>query len=101
MRAMWCFVLGTGLLVAASGCVKAPDRIEVTVGSPRRPAPVDTSHVPQPTTLEEAQAELNKAYQDIQALQDDNARLNEKADKLKRERDDCRHKLKKYEKEKD
>ena len=62
---------------------------------------MDTNRVPQPATLAEAQAELNKAYQDIQALQDDNARLNEKADKLKRERDDCRHKLKKFEKEKD
>jgi hypothetical protein len=101
MRAMWCFALGAGVLVAVAGCVKAPERVEVNVGGPHRPAPVDTSRVPQPTTLEEAQAELNKAYQDIQALQDDNARLGEKSDKLKRERDDCRHRLKKFEKEKD
>ncbi len=101
MRAMWCLVLGTGLLVAVAGCVKAPDRVEVNVGSPHRPAPVDASRVPQPGTLEEAQAELNKAYENLQALERDNAKLKEKADKLKRERDDCRDRLKKFEKEKD
>ncbi len=101
MRVMWSIILGTGLLAAFAGCVRGPERVELTVGSPHRPAPVDTSQVPHPTTLEDAQAELNKAYQNIQGLQDDNARLNEKADKLKRERDEARHRLKKYEKEKD
>ncbi len=101
MRTVWCLVLGTGLLAVADGCVRAPKNVELNVGSPRFSAPVDTSRVPQPTTLEEAQAELNKAYQNIQDLQDENDRLKEKADKFKRERDDCRHRLKKFEKEKD
>jgi septal ring factor EnvC (AmiA/AmiB activator) len=101
MRTWWCFLLGSGLLVAASGCVRAPKNIEVNIASPRAPEPVDASQVPHPTTLDEAQAELNKAYQNIQYLQDENARLSDKADKFKHERDDCRHQLKKHEKEKD
>ena len=101
MRTAWCFVLGVGLLVACAGCFKSPDRIEVNVANPRRPPPVDTARVPQPGTIEEAQVELDKAYQNIEALERDNAKLNDKADKYKRERDDCRDRLKKFEKDND
>ena len=53
--------------------------------------------MPNPSTLEEARAELVKAYQNIQYLEHEHARSNEKADKYKRERDDYKKKLKKYE----
>ena len=96
MRGFWWVLLVTGALIGTAGCVKAPERIEVNVGG-NRPPPVDSSRVPEPTTLEEARAELLKAYQNIEYLERDSARLSEKADKLKRERDDCRHRLKKLE----
>lgn len=96
MRALVWFVLVTGLAIGAAGCVTAPERIDVRVGSDR-PAPVDSSRVPRPTTLEEARGELNRAYQNLQYLERENARLGEKATKYKSERDDCRRRLKKYE----
>ncbi len=94
---------GLALLVTASlmlfcGCVKAPERIEVNVGSPR-PAPVDASRVPHPATLEEAQRELDQAYANLQYLEDQNARLRAKAEDYKRERDDYKKRLKKHEKD--
>ena len=85
------------LLVGPLGCVTAPERIEVNVGG--RPEPVDSSQVPHPATLEAAQQELDKAYANIQYLQRDNERLKHKADNYKHERDDCKKRLKKYEKD--
>jgi hypothetical protein len=95
MRTFRSALLVAGILLGTVGCVKAPERIEVNVGSDR-PPPVDVSRVPEPATLEEARAELVKAYQNIEHLQRDNARLTEKAAKYKSERDDCRRRLKKY-----
>ncbi len=89
-------ILVTVLLVLCPACVKAPERIEVNVGSPR-PAPVDASRVPHPTTLEEAQRELDSAYANLQYLEDQNARLKAKAEDYKRERDDYKKRLKKHE----
>ncbi len=86
----------SGLLLAG-GCVTAPERIEVNVGG--RPEPVDSSQVPHPATLEEAQRELDQAYANLQHVERDNARLKDKADKYKHERDDYKKRLKKYEKD--
>ncbi len=96
MRGIWWCLLVAGVLVGVAGCVKAPGNIEVNVGG-GRPPPVDASRVPEPQTLEAARAELAKAYENIQYLERENGRLSEKNEKLKRERDDCRHRLKKYE----
>lgn len=91
-------LLAVGLLMLVSGCVqiKAPERINIG-GEP--PPPVDSSRVPPTSTHEEARAELVKAYQNIQYLEQQNARLRSKADEYKRERDECRKQLKKYEKD--
>lgn len=88
-----------GLLLVlglSAGCVsvKAPEKIVVGSGSP---PPVDSSRVPATSTHEEARAELNKAYQNIQHLERENQRLRQKADEYKRERDDARRRLEKYE----
>jgi len=84
-------------VVLSAGCVTAPERIEVNVGS--RPPPVDSSRVPHPATLEEAQEELDKAYQNLQYLEQDNAKLKRKAEEAKRQRDEYKQRLKKYEKD--
>ena len=96
MRAGWLAIVAAGLVLSAAGCVTAPERIEVNVGG-GRPPPVDSSRVPQPATLEEAHAELVKAYQSIQYLERESARQSERAEKYKHERDECRRRLKKYE----
>ncbi len=90
-------LVGIVFVVIISGCVTAPERIEVNVGS--RPPPVDSSRVPHPATLEEAQQELDKAYQNLQHLEQDNAKLKRKAEDAKRERDEYKQRLKKYEKD--
>ena len=61
-------------LACAAGCisVKAPERINIG-GSP----PVDSSRVPPTANHEEARRELAKAYQRIQELERENARLRE------------------------
>ncbi len=99
MRGYWRWWPAVGVLCAVAGCVnvKAPERI--TIGGSDRPPPVDSSRVPQPATLDEAQQELVKAYQNIQYLEQDNARLEDKADKYKAERDQYKKRLKKYEKD--
>ena len=97
MRACGLVLLVAAGLLLAPGCVTAPERIEVNVGS--RPAPVDSSRVPHPATLEEAQGELDKAYSNLQYLERENGRLKEKADKYKHERDDYKKRLKQYEKD--
>ncbi len=90
------FLIGIGSLLGLSGCVKAPEHIDLRVGEPRA-ARVDPSRVPQPRTLEEAQRELDKAYGAIAQLEDENTRLQRKADEYKRERDDSRKRAKKSE----
>lgn len=86
-------VCGLGL----ASCVKAPERIEVNVGGGGRPEQVDSSHVPQPATLAEAQTELDRAYANLQYLERQNDSLRRKADEYKHERDAARKRLKKYE----
>jgi len=99
MRAAhWVGVLGTVLFMVLTGCVKAPERIDVRVGSDR-PAAVDSSRVPQTATHEECRAELARAYDNLQHLERENAELRRKADEYKRQRDECRRQLKKYEKD--
>ena len=88
-----------GLLGAVAGCINAKAPEKIVIGGSDRPEPVDSSRVPQPATLEEARAELRKAYSNIQYLEDQNKRLREKADKYKRERDQYKDRLKKYEKD--
>ncbi|MGD8454496.1 MAG: hypothetical protein PVJ57_21995 [Phycisphaerae bacterium] len=84
------------LLWTATGCisVKAPER--VVVGE-SRPEPVDSSRVPETASHEEARQELRKAYQNIQYLERESAHWHEKAAEYKRERDECRDKLERYE----
>ncbi len=98
MRRSWLWWLAVGGLCLEVGCVnvKAPERISI---GGDRPPPVDSSRVPQPATLEEAHQELVKAYQNIQYLEQDNARLSDKAQKYKSERDQYKKQLKKYEKD--
>lgn len=98
-RRWWLGLMGVGALVALTGCLKLPERVDVRVGENNRPPPVDSSRVPEPRSLEEARHELTKAYQNIQYLERDNARLQEKADKYKQERDEARKQLKRYEKD--
>jgi uncharacterized protein len=86
-------VAGTVALVAAgllgTGCisVKAPERISINSS---RPQPVDSRRVPSTRSHEEARAELNKAYQNIQYLEERNRKLERDAQEYKRERDECR-----------
>lgn len=82
MGAAWC--LGSGCV-----SVKAPERI--TINRSPRPEPVDSRRVPQTSSHEQARMELNKAYQNIQYLEDQNRKLASDAQEYKRERDDCRH----------
>ena len=86
-----------GLLAALAGCVnvKAPERI--VIGGDDRPPPVDSGRVPQTATHAEAQRELEQAYANVQYLERENVRLREKAEEYKRERDEARKRLKRYE----
>lgn len=88
-----------GLLWLAAGCVnvKAPERIDL--GGSRRPEPVDSSRVPPTASHEQARAELARAYENIRYLEQENRRLSEKAAEYKRERDQCRDRLERYEKD--
>lgn len=99
MRRYGSLLLAVAWLCVLAGCVnvKAPERI--VIGGSDRPPPVDSGRVPQPATLEEAQQELVKAYQNIQYLERENARLDDRADKYKSERDQYKKRLKKYEKD--
>lgn len=100
----WVLLAVGGLLWVTTGCVsvKAPERIDV--GGSRRPEPVESSRVPNPRTLEEARAELRKAYANIQWLEDEAADLDKdkagykrERDKYRKQRDDCEDRLEKYE----
>ncbi|TWT44662.1 hypothetical protein RAS1_10770 [Phycisphaerae bacterium RAS1] len=99
----WLGVLSrVSLLTAAlalgvmSGCVsvKAPERIDV---GREPPPPVDSSRLPATATHDECRYELEKAYQNIQYLEGENSRLERKSQEYKRERDDYKKRLKRYE----
>lgn len=97
MRASaWLVLVAAGLMWVVAGCVKAPERIEVNVGHDR-PAPVDSSRIPETSSYDDCRAELVKAYQNLQYQERENARLEEKAAKYKKERDEYKKQLKKYE----
>jgi predicted RNase H-like nuclease (RuvC/YqgF family) len=94
------FLLTAGcLLCVATGCfsARAPERIDVRVGNGSRPEPVDSARVPDPQTLEQARAELRKAYAHIQWLERRVAKLEEDKQEYKRERDKCKDRLERYE----
>ena len=98
MRGRWQVLLAAGILLAGvTGCVTLLERVEVNVGSNERPEPVDSRHVPQPATLDEAHQELVKAYRNLQYLERENTRLEEKAAKYKKQRDECKKRLDKHE----
>lgn len=84
------------LLGELSGCVsvKAPERIDI---GREPPPPVDSSRLPPTATHEECRGELEKAYQNIQYLERENARLDRKCQEYKRERDEYKKRLKRYE----
>ncbi len=89
-----------GLISLSAGClnVRLPERVEV---GNAQPEPVDSSRIPNTSTHAEARAELRKAYENIQYLEHENQRLQEKAAKYKRERDEYKDRLKKYEHDRD
>ena len=95
----WALLMAGGLLWVSAGCisVKAPERIDVGGGGGSRPERVDSDRVPQPSTLDEARAELRKAYANIQWLEGEVAELEKDKAKYKRERDECEDRLEKYE----
>ncbi len=83
------------VLAGLAGCVnvKAPERIVLNGDPP----PVDASRVPETTSHADCRDELIRAYQNIQYLERENARLKQRADEYKRERDEARKRLKRYE----
>jgi hypothetical protein len=87
-----------GCILLATGCVsvRAPERI--TIGT-APPEPVDSARLPATSSHEECRAELEKAYQNVQYLEQQLARAERKADELKRERDEARRALKKHDRE--
>ncbi len=97
MRTVLALAVAAVALGGACGCisVKAPERIEI--GGSDRPAPVDSNRVPPTATHEEARAELEKAYANLRYMEQENARLERKAAEYKRERDEARKRLERYE----
>jgi len=94
-----CVLLGLSVIsLAGAGCVsvKTPEKIEIGASVPDS---VDSSRLPQTASHEECRQELYKAYQNIQYLERENQHLKQKADKYKRERDECRKRLEKFEKD--
>ncbi|MBU0641193.1 MAG: hypothetical protein KKB50_20235 [Planctomycetes bacterium] len=83
------------LLIAMTGCVTAPERIDVRVGNGGER--VDSSRVPATASHEEARQELHKAYRYIQQLERRVEDLKEEKAKYKHQRDDYKDRLKKYE----
>jgi hypothetical protein len=85
-------------LVVLGGCfsAKAPEKIDVRLGSDR-PEPVDSSRVPNPQTMDEARAELRKAYANIQYLEGEVEDLEHDKAKYKRKLDECEDRLERYE----
>ncbi len=89
-------LLGVPVVLAGlAGCVhvKAPERIVIN----GEPPPVDAQRVPETASHEDCRAELLRAYQNIQYLERENARLKQRADEYKRQRDEARQRLKRYE----
>ncbi len=103
LRPVICLATLTVALLWLGGCVsvKAPERIEIgNVGHER----VDSSRVPDPRTLDEARAELRKAYgyirhleDEVQELEEEKAECKRKCKRYKEERDRYRKRLEKYE----
>ena len=93
---VWCLLAAGCLLWAAVGCVSVTAPRSVEIGS-SRPEPVDSSRVPATASHEEARRELHKAYQNLQYLERENRQLEEKAAKYKRQRDECKDRLERYE----
>jgi predicted RNase H-like nuclease (RuvC/YqgF family) len=94
-----CLLLVAGLLLCAGlGCVsvRAPEKI--TVGH-SEPPPVDTRAVPETSSHEDCRAELYKAHRRLQYLEQENARLEERAAKYKRKLKECEDRLEKYKKD--
>lgn len=86
MRTAWWIVAGA--LVALAGCVHVQAPREVTVGGgSRRPEPVDSGRVPATASHEDARRELEKAYANLRYLEQENARLADKAAEYREERD--------------
>jgi FtsZ-binding cell division protein ZapB len=102
----WFLLVVGALLCVSAGCfsAKAPERIDVKVGGNSRPEPVDSSRVPDPQTLDEARAELRRAYANIQwlerevaDLEEDKADYKRERDRYKEQRDEYKDRLEKYE----
>lgn len=95
----WFGCAGLALLllavVSSYGCFKAPERIDVQVGS-SRPEQVDTGKVP--PTYNEAVAELRKAHREIDYLRNKVRKLEDDKNELKKEKKEYKDK---YEKLKD
>ncbi len=74
--------------IGAIGCVQTPREINVDVGgwAPRERA--DTTQIPEVKTLDEAKAELRKAYSEIESLRSENGKLKKKNDELKKKQKD-------------
>ncbi|MBN1514542.1 MAG: hypothetical protein JXB13_21175 [Phycisphaerae bacterium] len=88
MRTCILVCIGVFVLVAAHGCIqaKAPESIVIGGGAP--PERVDSSRTPQTRSHEEARAELEKAYRQIQYLEEENQRLRRKYENAKAEREE-------------
>ncbi len=83
-RALWAAVL---LLVAAVGCIRAPD-ISVDASGWGSRERVDTTRIPPTSNHEEAKTELRKAYREIERLRQDNEKLKRKNKELEKKLDD-------------
>ena len=88
-------VIGSGLVLLA-GCVNV-DKPLVEVRGSSKAERVDPGNVPQTSSLPQCQDELNRSYAYIRDLERDNSKLREDRERYKRERDDARKRLKKYE----
>jgi predicted RNase H-like nuclease (RuvC/YqgF family) len=82
--------LGTAALMVV-GCVnaRAPD---IYFDRGPEPAAVDSSDSPRPETLAEAQAELDKAYQQIRYLEHQNERCQQKLEEARKRGDEYKRK---------
>lgn len=95
---MWrwrAIVAGVIGLLVLSGCIQGPKSIDVRVGSGGER--VDSGSVPDPKTLEEARAELRKAYTYIRSLEDEVVELDGDKDALEHEVDRLEERLERYE----
>ncbi len=86
-----------GLLVPLVGCVQVETPREINIGSSPGAGSRGDRRPPKTSSHAEAREELHKAYDYISRLEDENRRLERKADRYERERDDCRDRLERYE----